>query len=153
MRYLLFTFMLSVLMTACSTIEQPTVQRIENVKIGKFSQAAVEATADMVIHNPNPVALDLAAADLVAIVEGVEVATIKQTFDTSMPANADFNMPISLKMELQKLYEQDALGAMGKAMQIYSARQLVVTFRGSINVGKGTAKISVPVDKVETIKF
>lgn len=153
MRYLSALLLLSLLLHACNAITNPTVERIENVNIEELSTKAVRGTAEMVLHNPNSFALDLAGADLVAIVDDVELATITQGYDTSMPANAEFKMPIKLEMDLQKLYDEDPIGALGKGMQIYSKRELTIHFKGEIKIGKGSAKISVPVDQKELVKF
>jgi len=153
MKYLSILILSTLFLLSCNTITNPTVERIENVQIEELSTKAVKGTANMVILNPNPFALDLAGADLLAIVDDIELAHIKQVYDTSMPANTEFQMPIRLEMDLQKLYENDPLGALGKGMQIYSKRELTVHFKGTIKVGKGAAKISVPVDQKELVKF
>jgi len=153
MRYIFLLILTVTLFSACDSITNPTVERIDNVQIEELSTKAVRGTADMILLNSNSFALDLASADLIALVDDVEVATIKQTYDTKMPAETTFKMPIKLEMNLQKLYEKDPLGALGKGMQIYSARELTITFRGSIKVGKGAAMISVPIDQEELVKF
>jgi len=153
MRYIFLLILTVTLFSACDSITNPTVERIDNVQIEELSTKAVRGTADMILFNSNSFALDLASADLIALVDDVEVATIKQTYDTKMPAETTFKMPIKLEMNLQKLYEKDPLGALGKGMQIYSARELTITFRGSIKVGKGAAMISVPIDQEELVKF
>jgi len=145
--------MLSLLLMSCGALEEPTVERIEKVDIEKLTSKQVIGTADMVLKNPNGFALDLAATDLVALSEGIQLATIKQTYDTQMPANSEFKMPIRLEIDLQKLYEDDPLGALGKGMQIYSKRELELNFVGTIQVGKGSAKLSVPIDQTELVKF
>ncbi len=139
--------------SSCNPITEPTIERIEKVEIEELNTKVVKGTADMVLHNPNSFALDLASADMVAIVDDVELATIKQTYKTQMPAQSDFRMPIRLEMDLQKLYEKDPLGALGKGMQIYSKRELTIHFKGTIKVGKGGAMISVPVDQEELVRF
>jgi len=155
MRLLLFLFVLSLVGISCSSISEPTVERIQNVKIESFSQTKVSATADMVLRNDNAVTLDLSAADLVAIVDGIEVATIKQNYDMTMQANAESNMPMSLDIDLQKIYDSmgDTMEKMNMAMQLYSKRELLIQFKGTIKVGRGSAKLSVPIDKEELVKF
>lgn len=154
MRVLLFCLaVLTLGLASCGGFEEPTVDRIEKVDIEELTASRVVGTAEMVLKNPNPFALDLAAADLVAIADGVQLATIKQTYDTEMPANAEFKMPIRLEMDLQKLYENDPLGAISKGIQIVSKRELELNFKGTINVGKGSAKVAVPIDQVELVKF
>ena len=84
--------------------------------------------AEMIINNPNPFALDLEEADMYAIVEGRELARINQTFGTEMPANQNFRMPVSIDMDLTKLYADDPLGAISKGLKIMNEKRLDVLF-------------------------
>ena len=151
--FVLSALFIGFVLTSCKGIEEPSVKEIKNVDIENLDTENFRATADMVIYNPNAFALDLASADLVAIVDGIEVADITQNYDTKMPANSDFDMPINIAMDLNKLYGDQPLNALGKSLQIISRRELEVHFKGSLKVGKGSMKITVPIDKVELVKF
>lgn len=148
---LLFGF--AILLSSCAGIQEPTIEKIEDVDIIEMSKSKLELNAFMVLKNPNGFALDLAKADLTVFVDDIELAKINQVYDTSMPANDNFKMPINIKMDLQKLYKANPIAALGKGLQIMSDRELNVQFKGSIKVGKGAAKISVPVDQIELVKF
>jgi len=150
---LLILFILLVSFTACTSVEEPTVERIEDVEIITLNKSKVEMNANMVLNNPNNFTLDLDKADLVAFIEEVQLASIVQTFETSMPANDEFKMPIYINMDLDKLYKDNPLAALGKGIQIISDRQLRINFKGKIYVGKGKVKVSVPVDQIETVSF
>ena len=140
-------------LSACTSIEDPTLERIEDVEILTLNKNKVELNANMILNNPNGFALDLEKADLVALLEDVELATIEQTYETSMPANGEFKMPIYVNMNLDKLYKDNPLAALGKGIQIVSDRQLEVKFQGTIHVGKGMAKVAVSVDQEEVVNF
>jgi LEA14-like dessication related protein len=118
-----------------------------------MSKSLIHVTADMVIHNPNPFTLDLASADLTAYVDEIALADIDQSYDTSMPASGNFNMPVTIKFDLDKLYNEAPLAAIGKGLQILSKRQLKVKFLGNIKAGKGAAKVTVNIDQIEDVKF
>ena len=147
----LFTFLL--FLASCSSFDEPTLEGIENVELEELSTKKLLVKADMLIHNPNPFALDLAEADLVAIVEEIELAAIKQTYETEMAANENFRMPVEINLDLTKLYKDDPLGAISKGLKIVNERKLAVLFKGNIKVGKGNAKVPVPIDKIEEVKF
>lgn len=138
---------------SCASIEDPSVKSIEDVEILKANKDVVELNAVMVIYNPNPFALDLDQADMVASIEEVEVAQIQQTYESKMPAQAEFRMPIYLNMDIQKIYEDNPLKAIGKGLQIISDRKVEVSLLGNIKAGKGLAKITVPIDRKEWIEF
>jgi len=139
--------------SSCSSILEPTVERIEDVDIVKMTKDNLELNAFMVLKNPNGFALDLDNADLTVYVDDIELAKINQTYETTMPKSGEFNMPININMNLKKLYGDNPLAAIGKGMQIMSDRKLNVQFKGTILVGKGVAKVSVPVDQEEEVKF
>ena len=109
--------------------------------------------AVMVLKNPNGFELDLENADLTVYLDDIELAKINQTFETTMPKNGEFNMPININMDLKKLYGDDPIAAIGKSLQIMSDKKLNVLFKGTISVGKGIAKVSVDIDQMEEVKF
>lgn len=147
---LLFCFLFS----SCTTsILKPTIEKIEDVDIIEMTRSKLELNAFMILKNPNGFSLDLAKANMKAYVDDVELAIIDQSFDTSMPANENFRMPITIKMDLDKLYEETPIAAIGKGLQIMSDKKLMVKFVGTIDIGKGMAKVSVPIDQEEMVAF
>ena len=135
------------------TLKEPTLERIEDVDIKEMSRERIDMDAFLVISNPNSVALDLASADLDVLMDNTVIANIKQTLDATMPAKAEFRMPVKITMDLAKLYEENPLAALGKGLQIMSAKKLEVQFKGNIKAGKGVAKLTVDVDQMEIVKF
>lgn len=139
--------------SSCGSLEEPTVLRIEDVEVLEMNKERIDMNASMVIMNPNSVALDLSSADLDVITDDIIIAKIKQNYDLSMPANAEFDMPINISMDLNKLYRDNPLAALGKGLQIISEKQLEVLLKGNIKAGKGVAKITIPVEQKELVKF
>ena len=90
---------------------------------------------------------------LTVYADEIELAKINQTYETTMPSEGEFKMPININMDLDRLYKNDPLGAIGKGLQIMSDKKMDIQFKGTILVGKGFAKISVPVDQLEEVKF
>ena len=155
MKYIFsLSFFTILFLSACSnSIVEPTIEKIEDVEIIEMSKSKLELNAFMIIKNPNSFSLDLAKANLKAYVDNIELATIDQKFETSMPANENFKMPINIKMDLDKLYRENPIAAIGKGIQIMSDKKLMVKFKGTIDVGKGIAKVSVPIDQEELVSF
>ena len=152
-KLLYFSISLVLIFTSCSSILEPTVERIEDVDIVKMTKDNLELNACMVLKNPNGFELDLENADLTVYLDDIELAKINQTFETTMPKNGEFNMPININMDLKKLYGDDPIAAIGKSLQIMSDKKLNVLFKGTISVGKGIAKVSVDIDQMEEVKF
>ena len=148
-----FSLCISLMMSACNSIVEPTLERVEDVDVVHMSKDKLELNAYMILNNPNGFALDLDRADLVAYVDDIELAKIEQTYETSMPEEGEFKMPININMDLKKLYGENPIAAIGKGIQIMSDRKLVVQFKGTIHVGKGVAKVLVPIDQMEEVEF
>lgn len=152
LKFLLFAF-IGISLFSCQSLQDPSLERIENVDINTLSKERIDLKADMIIHNPNSVALDLASADLKVLVDNIEVASIKQSIDAKMPANKEFTMPVNISMDLARLYKENPVAAIGKGLQIMSDRKLEVMFKGNIKAGKGVAKLTVPIEQMEIVKF
>lgn len=146
-------FCLTFFLSSCSSVVEPTVERVIDVEVVEMTKSKLELNAYMVLNNPNSFELDLDNADLTVYVDDIELAKINQTYETTMPSKGEFNMPININMDLDKLYRENPLAAIGKGLQIMSDKQINVQFKGTILVGKGVAKISVPVDQEELVKF
>ena len=151
----LFALLATTLFISCNNLalEEPTLERIEDVDIKKINKDRIDMDAHLIINNPNGVALDLASADLEVLVDNIVIANIKQTLDATMPAKAEFKMPVKITLDLAKLYKGNPLTTLGKGLQIMSDKKLEVQFKGNIKAGKGVAKLTVDVDQIEIVKF
>lgn len=146
-------FILLVFLTACTSITDPTLERIEDVEIIEITTDKLGANLNMILFNSNVFALDLASASIKVVVDDIELADVSQTYDAVMPARSEFKMPMAITMELSRLYKDDPLGAITKGLKIISERQLKVRLLGEIKAGKGRAKITVPIDQEELVQF
>lgn len=144
-----------VLFTSCNelTLEDPTLERVEDVDVKNMSKDLIAIEANLVINNPNIVALDLASADLNVLIDNIVIANIKQTVNATMLAKSEFKLPVKITMDLAKLSKENPITALSKGLQIISDRKLDLQFKGDIKAGKGIAKLTVAVDQVETAKF
>lgn len=146
-------FFSMLLFYSCESIKNPTLISIENVIIDELSTSTVSMNVDAILNNENSFALDLASAELQILVDDIEVAKIFQTFDTSMPGRSEFPMPLYIKMDLKQLAKDNPIAAVTQGLKIMSERQLNVQLLGTIRVGKGSAKIEVPIDQVQLVSF
>lgn len=99
--YISVLALVSILLSSCGLIEEPTVLRIEDVDILEMNTDKIDMEAKMIIHNPNNVALDLASADLNVILDDITIGNIKQQYDLVMPAKSDFEMPVNISLDLK----------------------------------------------------
>ena len=141
------------IMSSCVSVEEPTLERVDDVEVLTISKSKIEINANMILNNPNGFALDLEKADLKAFLDDVEIANIDQTYETSMPANSEFEMPVYINMDLDKLYNDNPIKAVAKGLEIMSDRTIEVKFQGTIKAGKGMAKVAVNINQLETVSF
>ena len=141
------------IMSSCVSVEEPTLERVDDVEVLTISKSKIEINANMILNNPNGFALDLEKADLKAFLDDVEIADIDQTYETSMPANSEFEMPVYINMDLDKLYNDNPIKAVAKGLEIMSDRTIEVKFQGTIKAGKGMAKVAVNINQLETVSF
>ncbi len=150
---LLLLSVISIALLGCDALQKPEVKDIRNIDVLKVTQDEMELTADLIVHNSNPIGLDLASAQLQILIDDIELGTMQQNLDVKMPPNADFSLPIQLKLDLTRLYKGDLLGAIGKGLQMFSKRSIRLRFLGDIKAGKAKVKFKVPVDQTKEIKF
>ena len=78
----------------------------------------------MVLKNPNGFELDLDNADLTVYVDDIELAKINQTYETSMPSQGEFNMPININMDFKVILHINDLDPM--RLFYYEERQIKI---------------------------
>ena len=147
------SFSIAIIFSSCTSILEPTVERVEDVDLVEMTKSKLELNAFMVLKNPNGFALDLDAADITVFADNVELAKINQAYETSMPQNGEFRMPVNINLDLDKLYRNSPLQAISNGLKIMSDKKITLDFKGTIMVGKGIAKVSVPIDQQEEVKF
>lgn len=138
---------------SCNSIQEPTLISIENIDVKEMNTERIIADATLILDNPNSFALDLENLDISAVAEEIELAHIIQSLESTMPANAEFKLPVSFKMDLKKLYGDNPMLALSKGLEIMAKKSLEVQFKGSIRAGKGSVKVKIPIDQVEEVKF
>jgi len=149
----IIVFLCCFLVVSCTAFEEPAFEKIENVEIINVSTQQLECQLDLVFYNPNAFALDLAEADLNVSMAETALAEVHQTYESTMPGQSRFSMPVNIILNLQELYGDNPITAMTKGLELMQKRELELQFKGSIKVGKGKTKISVPIDKIDLIRF
>lgn len=152
-RVSVYVLAISLMTAACTSIEEPTLKGVKDVEVLNINKERLEVELSLVLNNPNPFSLDLSSAYIEGIVDEKVLATINQSFDSSMPADAEFELPVVIDLNLKKLYENDPINALLKGMTILNEKKIYVQFVGDIKVGKGATKIAAPIDKLIEVKF
>jgi len=147
---LLLTFLS---LTKCASYEEPYVVGVNDVFVQEANMKKVVVKANLLIHNPNNVSLDLSRTVLIVTTQDKEVAKIDQSYDIEMPAKGDFDLPLLVDIDLGKLADGDIMKTLQMANQILGDRQIEIHITGHLYAGKDKVKLKIPVDRSQTVQF
>jgi len=141
---ILLTVML--LAGGCQKPEEDIVLRqIRDVLVDASSEPMLKANA--IFYNPNDMRGRLKKIDVEIFVNGKKAATVDQTLKTSIPAQAEFTVPLEVKLAIKEMGVMDTIFGMigGKTFKIHYKGSLKLSYRG--------IPINVPVDYKDDVKF
>src|SRR5690606_6112613 len=97
--------------------------------------------------NPNDMRGKLKKIDIEIYVNGKKAATVDQSLKTSIPARAEFSVPLEVKLALKELGVMDTLFGMigGKKFKVHYKGSLKLSYRG--------LPIKVPVDYEDEVRL
>lgn len=118
---------------------------IKDVVVDAASDPMLKANA--IFYNPNDVRGRLKKIDIEVFVDGKKAASVQQSLKTSIPAAAEFTVPLEVKLALKELGFMDTLFGMigGKTFNIHYKGSLKLTYHGF--------PITVPVDYKDEARF
>jgi len=140
-------------LVGCNPFEEPYVVGIGQIEIEEANVRKLRLKADLQIHNPNAVAIDLSRAAISIYSDEILLGTVDQDYDVEMSANADFGLPVLIAVDFSKVFEGDVLKALSFANQVISAREVDLRLEGHIYAGKDQAKFKIPIDRSEVVAF
>ena len=140
MRIFLLLLLISVF-SSCMPFEEPVFKTLENTSITTMSSNQISGSTELIFFNPNHIALDLAATDIIVFIDSIPVATINQDLDATMKANSDFSLPVNITLDFEALAKNDPLFAVNKGFKILAEQKVDVQFGRTISEGtKGHKK-------------
>jgi LEA14-like dessication related protein len=137
---------LIVFMLGCQAPEEDIkLVDIRDVVLAASSDPTLRANA--VFFNPNRVRGRLKKIDVEIYVNGKKAATVDQTLKTAIPANAEFTVPLEVKLALKEMGFMDTLFGMlgGKKFDIH--------YKGSLRLNYRGLPIRVPVDHKDQVRI
>lgn len=135
-----------VMLAGCRKPDQDIVLRhIRDVVVDASSDPMLKANA--VFFNPNEMRGRIRKIDVEIFVNGKKAATVDQVLKTAIPAQAEFTVPLEVKLSIKELGVMDTLFGMigGKTFKIRYKGSLKLSYRG--------LPINVPVDYEDEVKF
>ncbi len=148
--YLWVVLCLSIM--GCDSAEEPTFQKMANIRVTDIQKGVVTLTADAIYHNPNPIGGELTATDIAVIVNDVEVAQIKQELSTDLEANSDFTIPVVASFPLNEVVKKEGDVISGLVSAILK-KKVQVTYQGNTRVRIAGFGFEVPVDYEQEVSL
>ncbi len=142
MKKLIPLFAVILLLASCEAPQSVEFKNINNVKIKSFNlKGNVKLTADAHFFNPNAIGVNVTGADFDVFVDDKNVGKInQQDVKVSVPANADFTVPITASIPLTKVVE-DAGGLLDR---LFKKKEVNLKMDGYIWVSIAGAQAKVP---------
>ncbi len=143
----IFSIILSVvLFFSCQQLnfDAPEFKTLKNVKVVSVSGDEVKLEGIGLMHNPNPIGLEISSVKFNVEINDKRAGTAVQTLDTKMPANSDFEFPVTYSFDPAEVLGDG--GILGIGLQILTNRKIKVKYDGTFDVGIGKMKVEVPFD-------
>lgn len=141
-----FILSFALIFGACKAPDQEIVLRhVRDVVVDASSEPMLKANA--IFYNPNDMRGRLKKIDIEIFVNGKKAASVDQAFKTSIPAAAEFTVPLEVKLALKEMGVMDTIFGMigGKKFDIHYKGSLKITYRG--------LPINVPVDYKDQVSL
>ena len=134
------------LLTACEKPDQDIVLRhIRDVVVDASSGPMLKANA--IFYNPNNMRGRIRRIDVEIFVNGKKAASVDQSLKTSIPAQAEFTVPLEVKLAIKEL------GVMDTIFGMIGGKTFKVRYKGSLKLSYRGMPISVPVDYEDEVKL
>ena len=140
-------FVLALLfLVGCKKPDQDIVLRhVRDVVVDATSEPMLKANA--VFYNPNNVRGRIRKIDVEIFVNGKKAASVDQALKTSIPAQAEFTVPLEVKLALKEM------GVMDTIFGMIGGKTFKIRYKGSLRLSYRGLPISVPVDYEDDVKI
>lgn len=124
----------------------------EKIVLKSIRDVVVDATTDptlkanAIFFNPNNVKGKLKKIDVEIFVNGKKAAKVDQDFNTVIPANSEFTVPLHVNLAIKEL------GFMDTVMGMIGGKKFEVHYLGSLKLSYKGVPIRVPVDYKDNVR-
>lgn len=124
----------------------------EDIVLRKIKDIVVDATSDpmlkanAIFYNPNSMRGKLKRINVDIFVNGKKAASVNQELKTVIPANAEFSVPIEVKLAIKEL------GFMDTLLGMIGGKKFEVRYEGFLKLSYHGFPIHVPVRYTDEIR-
>jgi hypothetical protein len=143
----LFLFvMIAGVLPGCDKPDQDIeLKRIKDVVVDASSEPMLKANA--VFFNPNKVRGRLKRIDVQIYLNGKKAAHVDQHLKTSIPSQAEFTVPLEVKLAIKEL------GFMDTVLGMLGGKKYEVHYKGFLRLSYHGVPIKVPVDYKDEVRI
>ena len=144
--HLLFlTLMLLVVGSCHGPDEKIVLRKIRDVVVDASTEPLLKANA--VFYNPNDVRGKLKRINIEVYVDGKKAAFVNQKLKTKIPANAEFIVPLEVRLNIKEL------GFMDTLLGVIGGKTFEVRYEGSLKLSYRGFPINVPVHYKDEVRI
>ncbi len=144
LRLLLLALLPFILGTSCVPKEKVVLRKIKDIVVDANTEPVLRANA--VLYNPNKLKMTLRKIDMEVFVDGKKAALINQKLKTKIPAEAEFTVPLEVKLNLKEL------GFFDTVLAVLGGKKMKIRYTGSIRLTYKSVPITIPVDYQDEIR-
>ncbi|MCU0367706.1 MAG: hypothetical protein MUF39_02625 [Cyclobacteriaceae bacterium] len=143
----LFWSLIVLLAFSCVPKEQVVFKGVKNIAVKEGSGTDAIITADANFFNPNNVKMKLKEINVDVLINGKPSAQVKQHIKLAIPANGDFQVPLTANLSLKEL------GLLDTILNLLGGKKYEVEYVGFIRIAVHGVTIKVPVKYKEEIRL
>jgi hypothetical protein len=141
-----FLFISSIiLLSACGPEDPIILRQIKDVVVDASSEPRLKAKA--ILYNPNKMKGRLKRIKIDIFIDGTKRAEVDQEFKMQIPAQAEFEIPLEVKLAMK---EQ---GFLDTVLGMLGGRKMEVHYLGSIRLSYHGFPVRVPVDYKDEVRI
>ena len=131
------SLLLLISLVACQSMQEPALNGIENLRVGRLGALESTLTMDLNCHNPNKAKFVLKGAKGAAWLDNSFVGHFAVDTLVRIPSNGDFRIPMKFKMDMKYLLHHPL-------SSLLNAEKLV-RLEGKARVGKNGLFFNYPI--------
>jgi LEA14-like dessication related protein len=144
-RYLLIGIVLVMVIGSCKPKEDVVLRNIRDIVVDADTEPLLRAQA--VLYNPNNIRMKLRKINIDVYVDGKKSGRIDQENKLTIPAQAEFTVPLEVKLNLKELGLLDTLFGM------IGGKKMKVQYKGSISITYKGIPIKIPIDYTSEVRI
>jgi LEA14-like dessication related protein len=125
--------------TSCKPKEEVVFRQVRNIVVEADNNEPM-LHAQAVLYNPNKMRMKLRKINVEVFVDGKNAAKVDQKLKTEIPAEAEFTVPLEVKLNIKEL------GLLDTILGVIGGKKYKIQFKGSISITYKGLPIKVPVD-------